>query len=331
MTPPAAKAGDPVTGTGDRRTPLLVTLGETMGLIAQRTVGSLAHADGLTLGIGGAEGNVAIGVRRLGCRATWFGRVGRDDVGDLIAREFRAEGVDARIVRDDAPTGLMLKTRRTAWATRVTYYRRGQAGAHLCADDLDPDVIRSAAVLHVTGITPALGAGPAAAVRAAIDIARGASVPVSLDLNYRSALWDADTAGAALRELARSADIVFAGDDEARLVVTGDGPEELAAGLTRLGPRQAIIKLGARGAWALVDGVGLAQPVVPVDAVDTVGAGDAFVAGYLAELMRGAPATRRLATAATAGACVAASPGDWEGLPTRADLEGVAATDPVIR
>ncbi|MDW6057489.1 hypothetical protein SAZ11_04705 [Streptomyces sp. FXJ1.4098] len=78
-----------------------------------------------------------------------------------------------------------------------------------------------AAILHITGITPALGAAPALAVRRAVDIASAAGVPISLDINFRSLLWDETRAGDALRPLLRRADLVFAGSYEARLMVPG--------------------------------------------------------------------------------------------------------------
>jgi 2-dehydro-3-deoxygluconokinase len=310
---------------------MLVTLGETMGVMVPAVPGQLHRGAGLRLSIAGAESNVAIGVRRLGGPATWIGRVGQDEIGDLILRELRAEEVTARAVRDPAPTGLMLKTSRAAGVTRVSYYRAGSAGSRLSPADLDEALIASAGVLHVTGITPALGRDPAAAVDAAVEIARGAGVPVSLDLNYRAALWDAATAGAALRDLARRADILFAGEREAALLAEATGAAELARELAGLGPRHVLIKRGHRGSVAWIDGEQHEQPAVPVLAVDPVGAGDAFVAGYLAELLAGQDPPARLATAAAAGAFVVTLSGDWEGLPTRPDLDLLDAPDDVIR
>jgi 2-dehydro-3-deoxygluconokinase len=309
----------------------LVTLGETMGVLITAEPGPLHHAAVLRLSIAGSESNVAIGVRRLGGPATWIGRVGEDEIGDLILRELRAEDVAVRAARDRAPTGLMLKTTRAAGITRVSYFRSASAGSRLSPRDLDEDAIAAAGVLHVTGITPALGPGPAAAVRAAVDTARASGVPVSLDINYRAGLWDAAAAAAALRDLVRAADIVFAGEHEARLL-TGEGePAWMAAELAGLGPRQVLIKRGHRGSLALIDGSRHEQPAAMVRAVDPVGAGDAYVAGYLAELLAGQAAGVRLATAAAAGAFAVTVSGDWEGLPTRAELGLLDPPDDVIR
>ncbi|WP_026875650.1 sugar kinase [Jiangella gansuensis] len=310
----------------------LVTLGEAMALMAAAEVGGWSHHRDLKLSVAGAELNVAVGARRLGAAATWISRVGADGFGELMLRELRAEGVTAVAAVDDTrPTGLMVKERPTSQRTHVRYYRAGSAASAMTAFDVPVDVVAQASVLHVTGITPALGPGPASAVQLAIDTARRHGTTVSLDVNYRSALWSRADAGAALEPLVRKADVVFAGPEEAALIVPDGEPEQLARALSDLGPKQVVIKLGGDGAVSLVDGVARVTQAVPVTVVDTVGAGDAFVAGYLAELMDGAEAGQRLSTAAAAGALACTVLGDWEGLPTRADLAALGDTESVQR
>jgi 2-dehydro-3-deoxygluconokinase len=311
--------------------PGLVTAGETMGLVVQSAPGSARNGEPMTFGIGGSESNVAIGVRRLGVPATWIGRVGTDPPGDLILRELRAEQVQAISVTDPSPTGLMMRWRPSGAHGRVTYYRRHSAGSHLAGDDIPADVIRSAAVLHVTGITLALGPGPAAAVTHAIAVARDAGVTVSFDLNYRSALWPVHEAAPALKAAVRSADVVFAGEHEAEIVTGTADPLQAALALEALGPAQVIIKRGAEGCLARIAGATIEQPAPAVTVVDTVGAGDACVAGYLAELVSGAEPAVRLATAVAAGAFAVTVSGDWEGMPDRQALALLHATEPVIR
>jgi 2-dehydro-3-deoxygluconokinase len=314
-------------GAGDRPGPgPLLAVGETMALLTTPEVGRLRHAGSLTLGVAGAESNVAIGARRLGSPAAWVGRVGDDELGELVVSRIRAEGVDVGgVVRDPgAPTSLMVKERRTAAMVRVLYYRRHGPGSRLEPGDLDPARVAAAGVLHVTGITPALSDSARATVEHAVELAREARVPVSFDLNYRSALWPPDRAAAVCRDLAARADLVFASDDEAELLGLQGEAADLASGLADLGNGHAVVKLGERGAVAAVDGrVHVVDPV-PVQAVDPVGAGDAFVAGYLAETLAGRPVPERLATAAACGAFAVTVPGDWEGLPSRDELAALA-------
>ncbi|MBC2642180.1 MULTISPECIES: sugar kinase [unclassified Rhodococcus (in: high G+C Gram-positive bacteria)] len=310
----------------------VLTFGETMALTRAVDTGALAHTSALHLGIGGAESNFAIALRRLGADVTWIGRVGRDSLGDLIERELRAEGITVDIVRDpDAPTGLMVKERRTATATRVWYYRAGSAGSRLTTSDVADDRLRSASLLHVTGITPALSDTARKTTLHCVEQARALGIPVSFDLNYRRALWSPADAGPVFRELIELADIVFAGVDEAAIAVGEGTPAELAARICDLGPTESVLKLGEQGCLALIDGETLSLPAVPVTVVDSVGAGDGFVAGYIAERLAGKLPLDRLRTAVTVGAFACAVSGDWEGMPRRDELGLLTTAEPVTR
>lgn len=313
----------------------LVTLGETMGMVSAADTGPLEFSRSFDYSVGGAESNVAIGVARLGCPATWIGRLGRDATGDMIERRLLAERVRALVRRDDSFTGLMVKHRRFGAVTSVDYHRTGSAGSRLNTGDIPEGVVEAAGVLHITGITPALSASAHEAVQEAVARARKAGVAVSIDLNYRRKLWSPQEAGPVLRGLVHQADIVFAGVEESLLVLDAEPADRSAAALVHelaaLGPRQAVVKDGARGCTALVDDVVHQVPAVPVQVVDPVGAGDAFVAGYLAEFLSGRPADVRLGTAVAAGAFAVGVRGDCEGLPGRTDLEALSATDEVTR
>jgi 2-dehydro-3-deoxygluconokinase len=309
----------------------LVTLGETMAVFGATEVSQAHRQQRFVLTIAGAESNVAIGVSRLGVQGTWFGRVSNDELGAVIMREMRAEGIDVHAVVDDAPTSTMVKIHRTGEVSQVFYNRRGGAGSRLSPDDIDPAAISGAAVLHVTGITPALGPGPAAAVAAAIDVAKAAGVPVSFDVNYRAALWRPGDARATFARIVARADIVFASEHEAELVTCEDSPRAAAKAFAEQGVAQAIVKLGARGCLALIDGKFYNQQARSVSVVDLVGAGDAFAAGYLADFIEGAEAEERLTTATDTAAFAVSTHGDWEGLPSRAELTLLHTHDEVVR
>ncbi|HEU4349483.1 MAG TPA: sugar kinase [Actinoplanes sp.] len=295
----------------------LFTFGETMGLLAADRIGLLEYARSCTFGIGGAESNVAIGVARLGGRATWLGRIGPDATGDLIERRLRGEGVHTIAIRDEAFSGLMVRYRRSGELTHVDYHRTGSAGSRLCATDVPAALIEAAEVVHVTGITPALSDTARVAVFQAVETARAAGVTVSVDVNYRSKLWSRYDAAPVLRDLVSRAEVVFAGPDEAALFLGSEPPLD---GLAALGPKEIVVKDGARGCTALINGATYAVPAPRVTVVDPVGAGDAFVAGYLADRMAGAPPEVRLRTAVAAGAFAVTVPGDCENLARREDL-----------
>jgi 2-dehydro-3-deoxygluconokinase len=308
----------------------LVTLGETMGLVGADGIGTLEYAGSFHFGIGGAESNVAIGVSRLGGSATWLGRIGPDAAGDLIERRLRAEGVHTVAIRDPAFTGLMVKYHRTGGLLHVDYHRAGSAGSRLTPADVPVALLESARILHVTGITPALSDTARAAVFHAVETARAAQVTVSVDVNYRGKLWSRFDAAPVLRDLVSRADVVFAGPDEAALVLGTS--EAVADGLAALGPAEVVIKDGPRGCTGLIAGERYSVKALDVTVVDPVGAGDAFVAGYLADRLAGAAPAERLATAVAVGGFAVTVPGDCEGLPSRAELAALlSATDDVAR
>jgi len=308
-----------------------LTFGES--LIAVRTTGPLATSTAANLSVAGAESNVAIGLSRLGHSVRWLGLIGDDEPGALILRTLRAEAVDVADARVDArgTTGLLITEPRTAELTRVMYYRSGSAASHLEPTDVVPALDVPPKVLHVTGITCALGSSPRAAVGAAVACAADRGVTVSLDVNYRSRLWSRREATATLTALVQHVDILVASDDELELVATGSAEEERVNALLDQGVSEVVITRGAAGATVYTAEGKISSPARPVRVVDVIGAGDAFVAGYLSARVDGLAVSERLARATATAAFVVACTGDWEGLPTRADLNLFDGSDSTIR
>jgi 2-dehydro-3-deoxygluconokinase len=301
----------------------VLTLGEAT--VSMRSAGPIRLGGELRASPAGAEASVAIGLSRLGHDAAWVGRVGADEPGELVLHSLRAEGVDVSSAVCDpaAPTGLLLLERRLPGVSRVQYYRSGSAGSRLGPDDLEPALTRGARLLHLTGITPALGESPRAAVHAALEHARSAGWTVCFDVNHRAALWSADDARAALTPLARLADVVVGSPDELELVGG-------AAALLGVGVREVVTTAGARGASARTADGRWTAAGHRIEVVDPVGAGDAFTAGYLSALLDGLPVPDRLARGNLAGACAVGTPGDWEGLPRRDELELLTAAEGTV-
>ena len=279
--------------------------------------------------VAGAESNVAVGAARLGHCVRWAGVVGGDPHGEFILRQLRSEGVEV-YHREEAArsTGVMFLEQRTADVSRAFYYRAGSAGSTLCRKDVDRALLDGARVLHLTGITAALSAEARDAVEYAAERAAGEGVLVSLDVNYRSKLWSRDQARAVLAPLARHASIVVASEDELDLVmpaaaVTSDSVEAealIAKLLLDLGVQEVVVKRGAAGAGAHTPAGHWEVPAVPVTGIDTVGAGDAFTAGYISALLDGEDVPGRLQRGTLAGAFAVSTAGDWEGLPRTAEL-----------
>lgn len=308
----------------------LVTIGESMGSLSSTEHGPLGHTRTLRLRTAGAEANVAIGIQRLGLQSLWAGRVGDDPIGDLVVRELLAEGVHVRASRDDAPTALMIKERRTSEVTQVHYWRQDSAGSRTSEKDVPEAEIRNARVLHLTGVTAALGHGPRRALWKAIEIARGERVPVSFDVNFRSRLWSASEAGPVLRDVIKHVDILFAGNDEASLLTSHRDGAALRD-LSRLGPSSVLLKKGAHGSSALIGHTIFDHPGYTAISIDAVGAGDAYAAGYLAGMLLDWAPEQRLKTASRLGAIAISTDGDWEGLPRLAELTRFSDPEPVQR
>jgi 2-dehydro-3-deoxygluconokinase len=305
----------------------LVTLGEVMVSLSANRIGPLRGARQLDVSVAGSEANVAIGVVRLGHSASWLSRLGADEFGELVRGTLRGQGVTVCAPADpSAPTGLMVKERRTGDVGRVLYYRSGSAASRLGPADLPLALIESARVLHVTGITPALSRSAADAVRHAVSLARAAGVTVSLDVNYRARLWDPSTARVELSALARQADLVFASADELAVVDADADPERLLAD----GVHTVVVTDGSKGAYSVTAAGVVRQPAFPVRVVDPVGAGDAFVAGYLAALLDDLDEPARMRQAAAAAAICVGAEGDWEGLPSTAELTLVSSADGTV-
>jgi 2-dehydro-3-deoxygluconokinase len=319
-------SADPGTGAPGA-VPFLVAVGDPLiALMPSRPVG-IEHADELQLFTGGAEVNAAIGVRRLGVSAAWLGRVGDDPLGRRVVRALEHEGVDTSlvVVDRDAPTGLYLREWLPDGVRRPYYYRHAGAGARLSAGDWPeswPATLPRPTVLHVTGITVALSETAAEAVRVMIGRARALGCAVSVDPNHRAPLWsDSAEAHRALRDLVAQADVLLLSEEDAQVLFGTTDPQTVLDQAGSLGPRQVVLKRGARGAFVGVDGTPVEitpQPALP--SVDPVGAGDGFDAGYLAATMLGIDPIAAARCGAWCGARAVEQLGEHTGYPTRAEL-----------
>jgi 2-dehydro-3-deoxygluconokinase len=300
----------------------VITAGETMALVVPPSPGRLRHATSLSLSIGGAESNVAIGLARLGIPASWISVLGDDELGELVLHRLRAEGVDTSGVRRiaDRATGLYLRE-EVAGRLRVYYYRSGSAAATLSPNAFDPSMLQGADFLHLTGITGALSQECAEFLPWAATTARDAGVRVSYDVNYRSRLWEPSAAQAATEALLPLIDVLFVGHDEAN-ALWGWETDTALEQLSKIGPSEVILKLGADGCAAMINGEQLTSLGFPARQLDPIGAGDAFDAGYLAATLWGWAPEKRLRAANAMGAFCVQNLGDYEGLPNRRELDG---------
>jgi 2-dehydro-3-deoxygluconokinase len=301
----------------------VVTAGETMLCLSPYAASAFSGTDLCRRGYGGAESNTAIALARLGVATAWFSRVGADPFGDELLVTLAHEGVHtAGVLRDpDRQTGVMFKERPTVHESRVRYYRAGSAACQLGSGDVAGLPLDGARLLHLTGITCALGSGPREFVTGAMERARAAGLTVTFDPNYRPALWSPAAARAEYRRLLPLVDQLLLNESEAALIVDETDPVAAARRLQGAGPRVVVLKRGREGAVAAADDLVLSVGAYPVTAIDSVGAGDAFNAGWIYGQIQHRPPADALPVAAWVAARVAAHAGDYEGAPVREELE----------
>ncbi len=271
----------------------VVCVGESMVLVAPDGGQRLAAARSAVLAVAGAESTVALYLADLGHRTAWLSRVGADPLGARVLDEIGGGGVDVGSVERDpaAPTGVYFKDSDGA-ATTVHYYRSGSAASRLSTADLDRLDLSATRLVHLSGITPALSASAREMASMLFARAGAAGVLRSFDVNHRPGLWSATEAAPVLLDLARAADVVFVGLDEAAGVWGADSPDAVAR-VVGHGPA-VVVKDADVGATVFEAGERTFVAAEPVQVVEPVGAGDAFAAGYLSGLLRGATPPVRL-------------------------------------
>ncbi|MDT0466881.1 sugar kinase [Streptomyces gibsoniae] len=300
----------------------VVCVGETMAALTPDPPRPLADAGTVRLSVAGAESNVAMFLADHKIPVSWLSALGDDPLGRRVRTTVANAGVDVSQVRTDPhrPTGLLVKDPGPG-GTRVHYYRRGSAASALGPGLLDQEPVTTAALVHLTGITPALSASCRSLVTQALAVpADERPYAVSFDVNHRAALWPDGTAASVLRELADRADVVFVGLDEAQGLwgadVTVPGIRELLPH-----PRIVVVKDGARAATALTAEGMRTVPALRTTVVEPVGAGDAFAAGFLAGLLRGTTTVRALRLGHITAVSALQVTGDHGPLPDPAEIE----------
>ncbi len=273
----------------------VVTVGESMVMVTPMRPVPLEEADALTIRVGGAESNVAMYLAGLGHRVRWISRLGDDPLGRIVLRDIAAAGVDTTEVTIDpsAHTGVYFKDPGENH-TGVHYYRDGSAASALAPASLESPSVRTARVLHLTGVTAALSASCLAMLRHAVSNDESRRPLVSFDVNYRPGLWSVEKAAPVLAEIADRSDLVLVGLDEAQRLWACRTPADVRALLPN--PGVVVVKDGGVGAFSLrTDPSGeVFVPAPTVDIVEPVGAGDAFAAGYLSASLSGADDQQRL-------------------------------------
>ena len=233
---------------------------------------------------GGAPANVAVAIARLGGRAAFAGMLGADMFGDMLANALDAAGVDTRHVRRTAAanTALAFVSRDAHGERSFSFYRPPSADLLFRDNDFDDDAFATGSIFHAGSCSmtePVI----AATTLAGMQRARAAGALVSFDMNLRPALWPRDVDPSPwLWEAFAAADVIKLSAEELAFVAAPMGGERAA--IERLWNDHARWLLVTDGSgptrWFTRNASG-AMPSFTVDAVDSTGAGDAFVGGLL--------------------------------------------------
>ena len=305
--------------------PDVVCLGEIMVQFNAVTRGPLRNVQLFEKHAAGAEGNVAIGVSRLGRSSGIISRVGHDEFGQFLIGTLRAEEVDTSHITIDpeSPTASFFIQRGHPIPNKseAFYYRKGSAASKLSTNDIDSAYITSSKLFHVTGVTPALSQTAKDATLKAAEVAKRAHVKFSLDTNIRLKLWSEDAARSTLLPLCERADILFTSCADARIILNQDTPERIASTFHQRGVKTVVVKLGEKGAFASSAGEKVTVPAVSTYVEDPTGAGDSFAAAFLATQLEGWKLNESLRAAAATAALVVGVRGDYENIPNMEGLQ----------
>ena len=303
--------------------PELITLGETMVCFTPENNEPLQYAHTFEKRIAGAESNVAIAAARLGHSSGWISKLGNDPFGSYIKNTIRGEGVDVSKVRihGQNPTGLMFKQICDSCESVITYYRKNSAASSLTPTDIEPEYFRGCRIFHTTGINSAISLSAHETVKMAMLEAKAAGCLVSFDPNVRLKLCTRQQIRGLLLEIISLADILLLGLDEAEILFDTKEPEDIFLQAFALGVRYVGLKMGDQGAYAADADSSFFCPTFPARKVDSIGAGDAFNAGFLTGLLEGRSLEDCGIYGSAMGAMAVMSKGDFENLPDRNGLE----------
>ena len=277
---------------------------------------------------GGAPGNCAVGLAKLGRSVAMLSKVGDDAFGRLLIGTIAASGaaVDSIIVSREHLTGVAVVTLDPQGDRDFLFYRQDCADVNYAPAEVPADLVRSARVLHVNSLVLASPVS-ASAQRHAMALAQAAGILISVDPNLRPLLWESREAMiAAAREVVAIANILKIGEDELQIITGIADTDAALESIWHPALQVVAITRGADGAEILTRAARVRVSGIVVKVVDTTGCGDSFMAAFLTGLLDSGldmsagslAAIGRFACAA--GAITATAPGGMDAMPTRAEL-----------
>ncbi|HAO33363.1 MAG TPA: PfkB family carbohydrate kinase [Candidatus Competibacter sp.] len=265
-----------------------ICLGELLIDFVPTITGSgLTDAPAFVKAPGGAPGNVAVGLARLGASSAFMGKVGDDAFGHFLAATLAEAGVDVGplLFSKEARTALAFVSLRADGEREFMFYRHPSADMLFAPHEVDVESIRRAKLLHFGSIS-LIGEPSRGATLRAVDAACDAGALISYDPNLRLPLWpDAEAARDGLLLGLKKAQVVKISDEECAFLTGADDLEQACKALWHEGLKLIVATRGRAGCVYYTPTFTGAVDSFAVEAVDATGAGDGFVAGLLQGLL----------------------------------------------
>ena len=286
----------------------VITIGRSsVDLYGQQIGSRLEDVASFAKSVGGSPTNIAIGAARLGLKAGLITGVGDEQLGHFIREQLRREGVSLTGVKVDPErlTALAILSVEDDRTFPLLFYRENCADMAIAEVDIDEDFIRSAGAVVVTG-THFSQASPAAALKKAIRIARTAGRKVGFDIDYRPNLWGlaghaagenryirSDRVSEHLQEVLPDCDLIVGTEEEIHIAAGEEDDLQALKKIRSLSNATIVLKRGPMGCVVFPDAIperiedGIVGRGFPIEVFNVLGAGDAFMGGFLRGWLRG--------------------------------------------
>ena len=310
-------------------------------LYGQQIGGRLEDMQSFAKYLGGSSGNLAAGLARLGVKSSMLTRVGDEQMGRFVRQALAAEGVDVSHVATDPNrlTALVILGIQDKNSFPHIFYREDCADLAIEPADFDEAYIASSRSLAITG-THLSTVQSRHVVATAVAYAKANGTKVILDIDYRPVLWGlvapgsgeeravaSDEASDAIKALLPDCDIVVGTEEEIRVAGNAESTMEALRGIRRQSAAVIVVKRGATGCVIFDNGIpdglddGISITGLEVDVFNTLGAGDAFLSGFLCGWLEGASWQECGAFGNACGALVVSRHGCTPAMPTRVELD----------
>lgn len=246
--------------------------------------GDLKMARMFNRNFGGDALNTAVAASRLGSSATFLTRIGNDSFALALQELILKENIQIVPHRNTkGNTGLYFVAVDTDGQREFVYYRNNSAASQLSPDDVSPELIKNAKIVYASGITLAISESARKAVLKAFKIAKEAGVITAFDPNYREILWQREEKMVdALNEILPMVDVFMPSfPEDTDMLINFNRPEQVVDYFLFKDIKVVVVKAGAQGCYLGYKKEIQHIPAMPIKAIDTTGAGDAFNGGFL--------------------------------------------------